>query len=142
MSGPPGLPPMELGYPRSELRRKLVEAVLCGEKTATSSLRVEYEAEGEVLPSVGDRFVLQDYDDDPVAVLETTEVRVMRVADVDLAFARDEGEGFDSVAEWRSAHEAFWAGHEITDDTIVVAGRFRLVERLGRAPNRIATAGE
>ena len=55
---------------------------------------------------------------------------MLRVADVDLAFARDEGEGFESVAGWRRAHEEFWSGEEITDDTLVVAERFRLVERL------------
>jgi uncharacterized protein YhfF len=34
------------------------------------------------------------------------------------------------VADWRQAHERFWAGHEVDDDTLVVAERFRLVERL------------
>lgn len=121
---------MELGYPRTELRRKLVEAVLRGAKTATAGLQAEYELEGDALPRVGDRFLLHDYDEKPVAVVETTEVRVLRVADVDLAFARDEGEGFDTVEEWRSAHETFWRGWEITDDTLVVAERFRLVARL------------
>jgi uncharacterized protein YhfF len=124
------LPPMQLGFPRTELRRQLVDAVLAGAKTATAGLLAEYEAEGEALPSVGDRFLLLDYDDEPVAVVETTELRVLRAGEVDLAFAHDEGEGFDSVEEWRAAHELFWAGTEITDDTLVVAERFRLVERL------------
>jgi uncharacterized protein YhfF len=52
------------------------------------------------------------------------------MADVDLQFARDEGEGFESVADWRSAHEVFWAEHEIDDDTLIVAECFRLVEPL------------
>jgi len=34
---------MELGYRGTELRRKLVAAVLRGEKIATASLREEYE---------------------------------------------------------------------------------------------------
>jgi uncharacterized protein YhfF len=113
------------------LRRKLVAAVLSGEKTATAGLRSDFAPHtDEQLPSVGDRFVLLDFDDEPVAVVETTEVRLVRVADVDLQFARDEGEGFESVAAWRTAHERFWAGHEIADDTLIVAERFRLVERL------------
>ena len=41
------LPPFELGYPRTELRRQLVDAVLRGDKTATAGLLEEYEAEGE-----------------------------------------------------------------------------------------------
>jgi uncharacterized protein YhfF len=124
------LPPMQLGYPRTELRRRLVEAVLAGKKTATSGLCVDYELEGESLPRVGDRFLVHDYEDTPVAVIEATEVRILPVGEVDLAFARDEGEGFDSVEQWRSAHEAFWEGHEISGHTLIVAVRFRVVQRL------------
>jgi uncharacterized protein YhfF len=74
--------------------------------------------------------VLIDYDDLPVAVIETTEMRIVRAGDVDEQFARDEGEGFETVEDWRRAHERFWAEHEIDDQTLIVAERFRLVERL------------
>jgi uncharacterized protein YhfF len=121
----PELPPMELGYARTQLRRELVEAVLRGDKTATAGLYGD-----ELLPQAGDRFLLLDFDDRSVAVVETTEVRMLRVDEVDLEFARDEGEGFETVAEWRRAHEQFWSDREIRDDTLVVAERFRLVERL------------
>jgi uncharacterized protein YhfF len=121
----PDLPPMELGYSRTPLRRQLVEAVLRGDKTATAGLDGD-----EPLPHAGDRFLLLGYDDEPLAVVETTEVRVLRVIEVDLDFARDEGEGFETVADWREAHERFWTDREIGDDTLVVAERFRLVERL------------
>jgi uncharacterized protein YhfF len=63
-------------------------------------------------------------------VVETTEVRIVRAGDVELEFARDEGEGFESVEDWRRAHERFWAEHDIDDDRLIVAERFRLVERL------------
>jgi uncharacterized protein YhfF len=121
---------MELGYPRTELRQKLVASALRGTKTATAGLRVDHEPHAdEPLPRVGNRSVLLGFDDEPVAVVETTEVRVLRVADVDLAFALDEGEGFETVADWRHAHERFWADQEIGDDTLIVAERFRVVER-------------
>jgi uncharacterized protein YhfF len=120
----PDVPPMELGYALTPLRRQLVDAVLRGDKTATAGLHGD-----EPLPRAGDRFLLLDFDDRPVAVVETTEVRVLRVDEVDVRFARDEGEGFETVADWREAHERFWADHEIADDTLIVAERFRLVER-------------
>jgi len=120
------LPPFELGYPRTALRQKLVDAALRGDKTATAGL---YEQK-EPLPRVGDRSVLLGFDDEPVAVVETREVRVVRAGDVDLAFAVDEGEGFETVADWRRAHESFWADRQIDDDTLIVAVRFALVERL------------
>jgi uncharacterized protein YhfF len=63
---------------------------------------------------------------------------VIRLADVDLAHALGEGEGYDSVAGWRAAHEQFWHSDElraalddpdftVDDDTLVVAEEFRLV---------------
>jgi uncharacterized protein YhfF len=121
----PELPPMELGYARTPLRRKLVDAVLRGEKTATAGLYGD-----DPLPEAGERFLLLDFDDRPVAIVETTEARVLRVDEIDLQFAHDEGEGFETVAEWRAAHERFWSDRKITDETLVVAERFRLVERL------------
>jgi uncharacterized protein YhfF len=54
----------------------------------------------------------------------------LRVDEIDLQFARDEGEGFETVADWREAHERFWSDRELAEDTLVVAERFRLVERL------------
>jgi uncharacterized protein YhfF len=124
-----GLPPLELGYPRTELRRELVAAVLDGRKTATAGLWSDYVAEGATLDSAGDRCVLLGYDDEPVAIVEITEARLLSAAEIDDRFARDEGEGFESVDDWRVAHEQFF-GQEITADTRVVAVRFRVVERL------------
>jgi uncharacterized protein YhfF len=122
---------MRLGYPRTGLRRRLVDSALRGDKTATAGLRADHEPHtDDPLPRIGDRCMLLGFHDEPVAVVETTEVRVVRVADVDLAFARDEGEGFETVAGWRHAHEEFWADEEIDDDTLIVAERFRVVERL------------
>ena len=134
---------MELAFAGTPLREQLVAAVLRGEKTATAALLVDYEREGEALPEPGARSLLVDNDDEAVAVLETTEVRVLRVGDCDLGFAHDEGEGFESVAAWRAAHERFWRGYadeireyvgdpewDVTDETLFVAERFRLVEIL------------
>jgi len=121
---------MELGYRGTELRRKLVAAVLRGEKIATASLREEYEPHtSEQLPQPGESFLLFGYDDEPLGIVRTTELEVVRAADVALQFARDEGEGFQTVEHWRSAHERFWSDREITDDTLIVCEWFTLIER-------------
>jgi uncharacterized protein YhfF len=99
--------------------------VLRGEKTATAGLLDPDEDDGEP----GDCCLLLGFDDEPVGVVELTEVRVVPAGEIDLRFARDEGEGFDSVEEWRDAHERFFE-RPIHDDTPIVATRFRLVERL------------
>jgi len=120
------LRPLELGWRRTELRRELVAAVLRGEKTATAGLLEDRdEPEGRA----GDRLALLGFDDEPVGIVELTEVRVVPAAEIDLQFARDEGEGFESVEEWREAHERFFE-QPIREDTPIVAVRFRLVERL------------
>ncbi len=140
-----GLPIAELAL-AGPLRDRLVAAILSGAKTSTSSLVVEYEHEGEPLPRAGGRSVVVDSAQRPLAVIEATEVRVLPLAEVDLDFARDEGEGFESVAEWRTAHERFWTSDdfraaiersdfEVHDETLVVAERFRVVQRLDPEPS-------
>ncbi|AZM88417.1 MULTISPECIES: ASCH domain-containing protein [Streptomyces] len=132
-----GLPPFELGFP-GELRDRLVAAVLSGAKTTTTALLEQYRAADEALPRPGERRALVDSDERPLAVVEVTDVRVLRLAEVDLRHALDEGEGYASVAEWRSAHEGFWHGEPsraelgdpaftVDDDTLVVTERFRVV---------------
>ena len=58
-----------------------------------------------------------------------TEARVVAADEIDVQFARDEGEGFESVKDWREAHERFFK-RPIPDDTPIAALRFRLIERL------------
>lgn len=133
----------EFGFPRTELRRQLVDAILRGEKTATAGLLVDLEREHEALAVPGERQVVIDAEDRRVAIIEIIEVAVRRMADVDVAFARDEGEGFETVADWREAHERFFGSYvdeiradlgdpawTLDDDTQVVCERFRVIERL------------
>ncbi|WP_434588202.1 ASCH domain-containing protein [Streptomyces sp. A5-4] len=140
MSDTSALPLCLFAYP-GPLRDRLVAATLSGEKVSTTGLLVEYEAEKEELPPVGERSVVVDSDGRHVAVIELTEVRVLALGDVNLQHALDEGEGYTSVADWRAGHEAFWHGEEmrealgdpefeVDDSTMVVAERFRVVERL------------
>ncbi|WP_206792707.1 ASCH domain-containing protein [Amycolatopsis sp. MtRt-6] len=131
----------EFAFP-GPLRDKLVAAILRGEKTSTTGLVAEYEKYGEELPVVGERELMIDSAGEGVAVLETTEVRVLPLSEVDLQHALDEGEGFTSVAEWRADHTAYWQSAEmraamedpeftVDDTTLVVATRFTIVERIG-----------
>ena len=85
---------------------------------------------------------LVSWDERPVAIIETVESRIVRLADVDDRHAIDEGEGYANAAAFRAAHERFWNGYiddlrtrigpdfTIDDDTLVVLKRFRVVERL------------
>ncbi len=99
------------------------------------------------MPRAGERQLIVDSGGQPVAVAETTSATVVRLADVDDAHAIDEGEGYADATDFRVAHERFWAGmlgelraglhdpsFDVTDDTPVVAERFRIVEILGPVP--------
>lgn len=133
---PEDLPIVEFAFP-GPLRDQLVAAIVAGAKTTTTSLLAGYEAGNEPLPVPGQRGVVVDSTGQPVTVIETTAVRVIRLAEVDLAHALGEGEGYHSVAEWRGGHESFWRSAEVrgelgdpdftvNDDTLVVAEAFRL----------------
>lgn len=145
---PPGdlaaLPKAEFGFP-GPLRDQLVAAILDGSKTSTTGVVADYEHEGEALPAPGALSVVVDSDDRPVAVIETTSVRVAPLSEVDLAHAIDEGEGYTSVAEWRAGHEDFWHGPDfraalnspaftVTDTTPLVLQRFRVIRDVRPAP--------
>ncbi|CAM3175647.1 ASCH domain-containing protein [Stackebrandtia soli] len=134
------LPISEFAFP-GPLRDRLVAAILGGTKTTTSALLVGWELAGEPLPRAGERYAVVDSANRPVAVIELIEVRVIRMADVDIRHAVDEGEGHDTVEEWRADHERFWHGDDVRaelgdpdftvdDDTLIVAQRFRLVADL------------
>ncbi|WP_335980213.1 MULTISPECIES: ASCH domain-containing protein [Streptomycetaceae] len=134
------LPTAEFAFP-GPLRDQLVAAVLDGTKTSTTGLVADYAHEGEELPKAGERSVVVDSAHRPVAVIEVTGVRVVPLGEVDLAHARDEGEGYDSVASWRAGHERFWhsaqmrqaladPGFTVDDTTMAVLERFRVVRDL------------
>jgi uncharacterized protein YhfF len=125
------------------LRDKLTALALAGTKTTTASLLVDFEVEGSQLPTPGNRELLVDSNEQPVAVVETVTCRVVRLADVDDVHAIDEGEGYANATEFRVAHERFWNSYiddlraslgnptyTLTDDTMVVLERFTIVERL------------
>jgi uncharacterized protein YhfF len=134
---PEDLPIAEFAFP-GPLRDQLVAAILDGTKTTTTGLVADYESEDSPLPQPGHRQAVVDSAGNRVAVIELTAVRVVRLADVDLAHAVGEGEGYTSVTEWRTGHEEFWHSAQlraalgdpdftVDDDTLLVAEEFRLV---------------
>jgi uncharacterized protein YhfF len=140
---PGSLPKAEFGFP-GPLRDQLVAEILDEAKMSTTGLVDDYEHHREPLPTVGTRSVVVDSDDRPVAVIEVTSVRVAPLAQVALAHAVDEGEGFTTVSEWRLSHERFWESEDmrralddpafmVGDATLVLLERFRVIASL-RAP--------
>jgi uncharacterized protein YhfF len=137
-----GMPAWGFAFP-GPLRDELTALTLAGTKTATAGLAVDYVVDGSSPARAGDREVLIDSAGRPVAILEITRSELSTISLVTDEFARAEGEGFADAQEWREAHERFWnsyiddlrtglrdPGFELTDSTVVVCDRFRVVERL------------
>lgn len=115
-----------------ELADELLALVMSGRKTATCGALRDYGG-AEPVPEVGRRDVVLDGQGRRAAVIETVEVIQRRFAEVDAAFAQDEGEGDLSYDYWRQAHEAYFARNGgFSTDMILVCERFRLVEVLER----------
>ena len=151
------LPPELASLPRwgfadaGPLRDELTALALAGTKTTTAGLLVEMELDGEAVPEPGAREVMIDSADRPVAVVETVACPVKRLADVDDRHAIDEGEGYANAAEFRVDHERFWNSYiddvrrrlgdpsfALTDDTLIVCQRFRIVATIDPETGEIA----
>ncbi len=112
-----------------EMADDLLGLVLAGAKTATSSLKQEYDDDSEPLPKANDLSIVLDGAGRPRALIRTTQVLLTRFGDLTAQQAAAEGEGDLSLDYWRQAHRRFWeaAGHTITDDSLVVWERFKLL---------------
>lgn len=129
----------EFGLP-GPLRDRLVDAVISGVKTATSSLLADWERDGEQPPAAGELQTVIDSAGTPVAVIEILRSDVIALGAVDDRVARAEGESYKTAAGWRSAHERFWQEEVfpawdgevpvLDDSTPVVVEWFRLQKRL------------
>lgn len=131
------LPVLELALPGPD-RDSGIAAILAEEKTAMTGLLQIHEHAAEPVPQPGQRFSVVDSAGQPAAVIEFTDVRVVPISEVDDDYARAEGRGYADAAQWRRAHEEFFRSEgvaaflgavpEISDGTLVVTERFRLVK--------------
>lgn len=81
------------------------DLILRSEKTATSSLLWEYEAENAKLPAVGDLNIVMNGCNQPVCVVETIWIVIQALSRADAQFAQDYGEWDGTLQTW---HEKMW----------------------------------
>jgi uncharacterized protein YhfF len=123
-----GLRTLEIGTP-GEMRQRLNQLILDGSKRATAGLLIEYVRENEELESEGELLALVDNDMKRVATVVVLEVETVPFIEVPWKFAQAEGEGDESLDEWREGHRRFWSaeGDVIEDETPVVLISFEVV---------------
>lgn len=105
-----------------EMADELLRLVLAGTKTATCWAARDFGP-----TPIGAGSVILDGAGAPQAIVETTEMRLVRFCDVDEAFAHDEGEGDQSLSWWRDAHRRYFDRNGgFSDDMEVWCERFLL----------------
>lgn len=110
-----------------ELADELLALILAGKKTATCWSA----AEGDKGTREGKQWVVLDSLKRPRAVLNTIQLTQRRFDEVDSAFAFEEGEGDQSLASWREAHEKYFGRNGgFEPDMLLYCERFRIVETL------------
>ena len=117
----------------SEMARELAELVLRGEKRATATLLESADLHPESAPVADGYSVVTDFENNPMCVIQSTEIRHLPFDGVDAEFAFDEGEGDKTLRYWREVHHEFFTrdaaenGIEFSEKSIVVCERFRLL---------------
>jgi uncharacterized protein YhfF len=102
-------------------------------KTATCSGFWEWEAEGSPLPEIGQKSIVLDGNDNPLCIIETTEVEIRPYSEVDARFAYEEGKGECSLEYWRETHWRFFSrtlpniGKKPSPNMPLVCERFRVI---------------
>ncbi|WP_307864845.1 ASCH domain-containing protein [Myceligenerans salitolerans] len=117
---------------KPEIADELLDLVLAGTKTATTSPAWEYEDAGEPVPQVGELSILLDGERQPRALIRTTSVETVPFDEVDEETAAAEGEDDRTLDSWRTEHEKYFRrnlpeGREFADDMPLVVERFELL---------------
>ena len=81
--------------------REIAALVRNGTKTATGGLVWSNEADGKPGSQPGDLWIVIAGPDEPVCIIETTEVRVIPYDEVPEEYAWEGGEGDRSMTDWR-----------------------------------------
>jgi uncharacterized protein YhfF len=109
-----------------EMADRLLDFVVSGQKRATCwSIADGQQTE------VGKRMVVLSGKGQAVVIIETVELTQKRFCDVDLQFALDEGEGDETLEDWRAGHRAYFERNGgFSPDMMLWCERFKLVERI------------
>ena len=120
------------GYPQQA--DEILEALLRGDKRATTSLRCLYDLENEPLPQVGQYSVILDSQERPRCITRITKIELTPFRDISEEYALIEGEGDKSLQYWKNAHREVFTrecreagGIQFREDMECVCEHFEVV---------------
>ncbi|AOT08842.1 ASCH domain-containing protein [Pseudoalteromonas luteoviolacea] len=107
---------------------ELTALIVSGAKVATCDALSAYELGEEAIPDIGQVYIVETWQDKPVAVIKIVKVDITRFESVDEAFALAEGENTD-LAGWRKDHQAYFERNGgFAPDMELVCEYFEVVE--------------
>jgi len=113
---------------------ELAGLIVSGKKTATCSAHVLYELENQPLPVAGLYTIVLSSKNEPVAIIKTTGVQIVKMNEVTEEMALAEGEGNLTYEYWWNGHKKYFTaelaevGLEFSEDMLLVFERFELVD--------------
>lgn len=138
-----GLPPTSHYFGRSVGREQFGDTphsadelgglVAGGLKTGSCSSLWEWESDGQSLPHPGMVTIVLNGRDEPLCIIEITEVYVRRFRAVDEEFVRADGEY--SLIKWREAKRQYYTavlpriGREFSEEMPLVCVLFKLIHK-------------
>jgi uncharacterized protein YhfF len=108
--------------------------VLSGAKTATFTPFDSFEINRESIPVAGEVYVVLDSEEEPVAILEVTNVTVIPFNEIPWDLAARDGEN-ENLSDWQDKmrefldDEADLCGFEVREDSKIVCEIFRVIYR-------------
>lgn len=110
----------------------LLSLILAGDKTATSSAVIEYEATKTPMPERGSLSIVLDGHGQPGCIIETHAVQKLPFSEMNFALCSKEGED-DNLKSWQTKHLKFFKeiaqefGQEFTDQSEIIFEEFRVI---------------
>lgn len=116
------------------LANNLLALVLRGKKQATASSLLAYTKQNSRIPTVGDYYIVTDWNGLPHCVIQTTAVTILPFEAITYDICKREGED-DNLESWQSGHRMFFInegkvlGYQFSEDMPVVFEDFKVVYR-------------
>lgn len=102
-------------------------------KTASCALKSAYDIENEPLPQIGQLTVVLNWAQEPICIVQLTDISICPFNKVTREFAQSEGEGDGSYEWWHKAHINFFTeyakdiGTTFNENSELVLERFEKV---------------
>ena len=115
---------------------QLSALILGGKKTGSFTALDSFIIDNEPLPKAGSNYVVADWNEVPICIIQTTKVTILPYNQITWEMAEKEGEE-DSFESWKESHNEFFEydaeimGYEFKLDMPVVFEEFKVIYKKG-----------